>query len=399
MSEVEVLPDHTRLRVCLVKQKSTYDLYTKETGDLRELVASSNWRTGPLGLWEAFDCEFRLLDDDGARECHIGETRWSKYVEGWKLYDDTVVYSKAEEIDWAAYDIVVSIDVAVPTRVIRAFPEVMWCYYFIEGGISGIDSTYRGSPYFGYNVFLTHRLGQKLLASDSRPVRQMVTERRAALDFPYYFLSSRTVQALYEPCQKSGACLGHQSRDVVTPHEAAALERLGPLRRDYPPAIASIHRLELESKYFILHPRAEVRAGTQVVEAVSAGCVVLGPPSRLWGYPALIAENRDQLEVEDILREYGRLEEDVDEYAKVRSVQAERVDQWCYQIPRRNLEHLYEAFRVSRPRRVRQQSAELRSSADRLMWNSRAQARRLLERFSPTTPGGHWRRHPCEPEP
>ncbi len=383
-SDAGVQPDHVRLRVCLVKQKSTYDLYTKEVHDLAELAASSNWRTGPLGLWEAFDCEFRLVDDDGARECQLGKAQWGRYVQGWKLYDDTIAYAKAEDVDWSAYDIVVTIDVAVPTRVVRAFPQVLWCYYFIEGGISGIDNTYRGSPYFGYNVFLTHRLGQESLASDSRPVRQMATERRAVLDFPYYFLSSRTVQSLYEPCPRSGSLLSHQSRDALAPHESAALERLGPLRRDYPPAIASIHRLEVESKYFILHPRAAVRAGTQVVEAISAGCVVLGPSSRLWGYPDLIAENREQLNLEDILREYARLEEDGDELARVRSAQADRVDQWCYQIPGGNLALLYEAFRASRPSPMRQRFAEIRCSAGRPVWNSLERVRGLSKRLSRT---------------
>jgi len=388
MAEPHVQPDHAPLRVCLVKQKSTYDLYTKETRDLAELVASSNWRTGPLALWQAFDCEFRLVEDDSASECQLGKADWGRYVEGWKLFDDARTYLKAEEIDWSAYDVVVTIDVAVPTRVIRAFPEVMWCYYFIEGGVTGIDNAHRGSPYFGYNVFFTHRLGQKLLASGSRQVRQMACERRAALDFPYYFLSATTVQSLYEPFPKSGAILSHQSREVVTALESASLERLGPLWCDYPAPIASVHHHEVESKFFILHPRAAVCAGTQVIEATSAGCVVLGPSNRLWGYPALLSENWEQLEMEGILREYRRLEEDVDEYARVKSMQATRVDQWCYEIPRRNLERLFEAFKVTRSRPMGQRFTELRSSAGRVLWDSRRRVRSLPKRFNRTTQVG-----------
>ncbi len=72
-------------RVCLVKQNTTYDLYKQTGPDLRSIVESSNFRSGPIGLWEAFDCDFRVLEEDPSPECQYGRRTWAQYVEGWDI--------------------------------------------------------------------------------------------------------------------------------------------------------------------------------------------------------------------------------------------------------------------------------------------------------------------------
>jgi hypothetical protein len=360
MTEAGARPDPARLRVCLVKQKSTYDLYTKETRDLRALVASSNWRSGPLGLWNAFDCEFRLIDDDAASECQLGKAQWGQYVEGWTLYDDTIVYPTAEGVDWSIYDIVVSIDVAVPTRVITAFPRVMWCYYFIEGGPTAIDHELKGSPFFGYNVFLNHRLSKAQLTSKSSSVRQMRATRRAVLDFPYYMQSAHSIRSLYDGCSddmRRGICLSHHSRDVVSEAELKALAKLGPVRCEWS-TLNDIHRAELSSAYFVVHPLSRARAGTALIEAISAGCLVLAPSQRIWGFPELVMPALDFTSFEDLCTILRTLEADPSLYRHHRAMQARLVDEWCYLNPAQNLVTLLEAFGSSPASRGRQSCAE-----------------------------------------
>ena len=143
-------------------------------------------------MWEAFDCSARIVYEDAAPECQVGKRHWSSYVQGWELWPADGEADASESIDWSQYDAVISIDVAVPSRIIRRFPQVMWCYYFIEGGPWGIDHEFKGSPYFGYNVFLNHRLAKTRLTARSSSVRQMRATRRAVLDFPYYMQSARS---------------------------------------------------------------------------------------------------------------------------------------------------------------------------------------------------------------
>ena len=120
----DLLPvENKRHKVCLVKQNSTYDLYTRAGPTLEEILASSNWRSGPLGLWEAFDCAFRIVWENPEAECQIGKRQWGKYVQGWKVWPDNSRAEHANLINWGEYDIIIAIDVAVPSRIVRRFPR------------------------------------------------------------------------------------------------------------------------------------------------------------------------------------------------------------------------------------------------------------------------------------
>lgn len=112
------------LRVCVVKQHTTYDLFTRTGPDLRAIVESSNWRSGPIGLWEAFETTARIVYENPATECQIGKRHWSRYVEGWDVWPAGATAEDAAAVDWGSYDVVISIDVAVPSRIVARFPHV-----------------------------------------------------------------------------------------------------------------------------------------------------------------------------------------------------------------------------------------------------------------------------------
>ena len=352
-------------RVCVVKQHSTYDLFTRTGPDLPAIVASSNWRSGPIGLWEAFKTSARIVAEDPAPECQLGKQHWSQYVQGWELWPTDGTAERADAVDWSEYDIVVSIDVAIPTRIVRRFPSVMWCYYFIEGGPAGIDGPFRGSPFFAYNVFLNHRLAKNLLPPTHRSLRRMRATRRAVLDFPYYMQSARSVRGLYpelETAPREGFCLSHHSRDVLTAGDLAALAKIGPVRTEWT-TIADIHRAEMRSTYFVVHPASRPSAGLALIEAVSAGCLVLAPARRIWGFPELLTPGLDFQSVDELLELVRALESDRGLYEEVRVQQASRVEEWCFRNPARNLETMLRAFRSSAASPGRQRRAEMQARA------------------------------------
>lgn len=347
-------------RVCVVKQHTTYDLFTRTGPDLPAIVASSNWRSGPIGLWEAFDTSARIVLEDPAPECQLGKQHWSQYVQGWDVWPTGGTADAADVVDWGQYDVVISIDVAVPTRIIRQFPSVMWCYYFIEGGPTGIDGPFRGSPYFAYNVFLNHRLAKSLLSTESPSSRQMKRNRRAVLDFPYYMQSAHSVCSLYPElasASRAGLCLSHHSRAVLRDGERAALASIGPVRTEWN-TIADIHRAEVQSDYFVVHPASRPSAGVALIEAISAGCLVLAPADRVSGFPELLAPELEFQSVDELLELIGFLENDQQARETYRIQQEHRVEEWCYRNPARNLETLLRAFRSSPASPGRQRRAE-----------------------------------------
>jgi hypothetical protein len=352
-------------RVCVVKQHTTYDLFTRASTDLREVVESSNWRSGPLGLWEAFQTDARIVMEDPARECQLGKQHWSQYVQGWMIWPEGSTAEVANAVNWSGYDIVIAVDVAVPTRIVMRHPGVMWCYYFIEGGPWGIDGQYRGSPFFGYNVFLNHRLSKSLLTPASGAARQMRSTRRSVLDFPYYMQSAQSVRALYPELvtgQRQGFCLSHHSRCMFAEDELAALAGFGPVRTQWS-TIADIHKAEVLSRYFIVHPGSKPTAGTALIEAISAGCLVLAPKDRILGFPELLAPELEFSTVQGLVALVRALEHDHARLEHLRVQQENKIQAWCFENPKRNLETLLQAFRSSSVSSGRQRRAEIRSHA------------------------------------
>lgn len=344
------------MRVCLVKQHTTYDLYTRCGPNLREMVASSNWRSGPLGLWEAFDTDFKVVWENSDPECQLGKRHWRKYVEGWDVWPGGGKADNADTTDWGAYDVVISIDIAVPTRVVRRFPGVMWCYFFIEGGPTAIDGMFRGSPFYGYNVFLNHRLAKQTLSPDGLPIRSMHHQRRAVLDFPYYLQSAKSIQSLYPPPgpkTRNGMVFSHHSYPCLTSEDLCAFAALGTVRRPQQ-SISDIHRCELLSKYFIVHPACKPMAGVGVIEAISAGCLALAPVSKLWGFPEILSPSLDYQNVEELVDLLRKLDANPVWYDTERSLQAAKVQDWCFRLPTANLELLHRVFQQSKCSRTRQ---------------------------------------------
>jgi hypothetical protein len=380
------------LRVCLVKQHTTYDLYTKTGPDLKSIVSSSNWRAGPLGLWEAFDCDFRIVYESPDRECQIGKTHWAQYVEGWDIWPEGSLAEQADSIDWGRYDIVICVDVAIPTRIVVKYPETMWCYYFIEAGPSSAGIQ-RGSPYFGYNVFFNQKPARLAIDNHHPYYEKMVRERRAILDFPYYMMSDTTIRNVYgmdASHVRNGIVMTSHSHEAISSEERLLLESLGMINHSGIGA-ANAHRDALQSEYCIVHPRTRRIAGHALVEAISAGCIALAPRELVAGFPDLLYEQLDYSDFAGLLRVIGRLQVDEDLRTRAREHQVDCVNNYFYRNPKRNLECMHAAFRESRasPRGQAWSERRDRVMADALNLGMRARRRaanavRGVSRADPT---------------
>lgn len=172
--------------------------------------------------------------------------------------------------------------------------------------------------------------------------------------------SATSVRHLYPEfasAKRSGICLSHHSRDVVEPAETAALMEFGPVRTEWA-SISDIHRAELQSDYFMVHPRSMRTAGLALIEAVSAGCVALAPSERLWDFPELVVPELDFATFDELVALLRELEADPERAHRCQREQQTRVQEWCYSNPAHNLEALHESFLSSRATPRRQHRAE-----------------------------------------
>ena len=127
--------------------------------------------------------------------------------------------------------------------------------------------------------------------------------------------------------------------------------------------LTDIHRAELSSAYFVVHPRSPARTGTAVIEAISAGCLVLAPSHLVSGFPEFVSPALEFRSFEELCGILRMLENDPESYNRHRAMQARLVDEWCYLNPAQNLLTLLEAFGASPASYGRQRYAE---------WSARA---------------------------
>ena len=136
-----------------------------------------------------------------------------------------------------------------------------------------------------------------------------------------------------------------------------------------------IHRAELQSTYFVVHPGSKPTTGVALIEAISAGCLVLAPPECVLGFPELLSPELEFSGVDRLLELVDALEGDSRTRELHREEQQRRVEEWCYRNPARNLETMLQAFRSSaassRTQRRAEVRARLRAQCERLALRAR----------------------------
>jgi hypothetical protein len=184
------------MRVALVKQSTYTDLYSDPQAPTTRALIESSWhRPGPVGLFTEFDSTFFIVHLEPDTECKV----WEEKI-GYAVADRTraaadahrravqsAVAVDAESIDWSAFDIVIAIECAVPARITKRHPLVIWATMLEHHRMRPYHAWLREPP-VGYDVFLNLRYG---------PNPQSILKRRHVIDWPYNFTAPGALRRLY----------------------------------------------------------------------------------------------------------------------------------------------------------------------------------------------------------
>ena len=140
-------------KIAFVKEACYQDLWIGDNNDTTlDLLRSSLLRTGPIGLLELFGSDFFIVKSNNSKAgqkikfCQIPKNYLSK--EDYKLIEKTKVKINSsrlplrcpndfsndpEKINWSKYDIVISINFAVPISIRRKHPDILWICMTGEG--------------------------------------------------------------------------------------------------------------------------------------------------------------------------------------------------------------------------------------------------------------------------
>ena len=323
------------LRVALVKQTTYSDLYSDPSAQTpRELLESSWHRTGPIGLFTLFNARFFIVHPESDPECRVAEEKLKFGVaDPVRARDDAQRRSVQEqvavlaaEVNWSDFDVVIAIENAVPARVTRQHPGVLWATLLEHHRMEQFPHYLRRPP-DGYDAFLNLRFG---------PNPQSIRRRTHVIDWPYNFNVPDGIAALYPAVSRENLSM---LEDHQAPGVKAAFTALDCRWTGGEVTVQSLRQFVqalVRAKVFCAARPLRPLGGLALIDAVAAGCVVVADRSRIWNPFLVTPETNVQSDVQ-AAKLAERLMKDEVFYHQVRLEQNRRLAWFCCERPLRQI--------------------------------------------------------------
>jgi len=294
-------PFEPGLRIALVKQSTYCDLYSKPDSTMIADIICSSWhRTGPLGLFTEFNTTFLIVHPELDTECRV----WEEKKAYWKnnpvrekddrfrhgVQEKVAVWS--HEVDWSRFDLVIAIENAVPGRITRAYPGVVWATLLEHHKMRPYKS-YLAHPPSGYDAFLNLRYG---------PNPQSLVRREHVIDWPYNFTTPGALKRTMHPRSKATPASQDARDSTAKPFtvllednqnpavELAFKNSSIPYAKGCCSTLAGYFEVLLKSSALVFSSPTRPLGGLAMLDAASAGLLLIGNPKRLWNPYLVVPE-------------------------------------------------------------------------------------------------------------
>ncbi len=280
------LPYGPDLKVALVKQTTYSDLYTDpHAADVSSLLRSSWHRTGPIGLFTEFTGRFIIVHTESDPECRVWEEKKAYWRGNPKREADDRARHAAQErvavtadsVDWSEFDVVIAIENAVPARITRSHPGVLWAT-LLEHHRMRDYSRYVQAPPLGYDLFLNLRYG---------PNPRSWGRRLHVVDWPYNYTRPGVLPKIFgRPSTRSASSSEPFSvlvEDNQDEHLAQTL-RSGGIRvmEGRKATLGEYLETLLAADALVFPAPRRPLGGLAMIDAVSADLALVGAPRMLW---------------------------------------------------------------------------------------------------------------------
>jgi len=336
----KVITELCDLKVAFVKQSVYTDLYANpNAGSPLEIIASSNFRSGPVGLMQTLRADYYIVNVEPDTECRIWEEKrkdfkarpfWIHIIEEQKQ-----VAVQAADIDWSQYDLVLALENAIPARITQQHPTVLWAT-MVEHHRMSIYKSYLRTPPEGYDCFFNQRFG---------PTLRSLHRSAHVIEWPYSFSNEKCVADLFPGTVKENSIVveAHQPREALQ-----TLLKAPEIRVHFSGGRNIIEHLELLAKAKILFSPIYERPlwGNATVEAAAADCIVVGNRHALWN-PCMIDPRMHCSSVEKGWEIISWLLSDDSYYQEMLASQRTRLNWYAFSRPL--LQLLYYVSKSPRP--------------------------------------------------
>ena len=336
------------LRIALVKQEVYQDLYVCPCTekDVANILFSSQGRVGPIALMAELGADFYIVKEEPEKETriyrkvipHIAKhlyllkTQTLDKIPGQEFKQPGSTHANGEfavscyDVDWGKYDIVISINVSLPTRLVLQYSNTLFGYMIGEANMATSKAC------FGYDITL------------NQMARGIVARKCGVVDFPYTFVKDDTLEKIMQkhlgrPSARKGIFMEINStkeRPVTR-----VPDHFKPLTDKGYDII--LHKQKIfdnllsiyDSKYFVKMGGRAIR-GNSVAEAVSLGALAIMNRDEVI-HGELIIDECNVKTMDEMVCLINRLEKNPEEYAKLLSKQREVLNKYFYEAPVRSL--------------------------------------------------------------
>jgi len=184
-------------------------------------------------------------------------------TEAWQEEQETKGVVNCDQIRWDDYDLVIGLDIPIPTRIVTKSQRTMWAYYSVEAG-GDLHKKSLANPIQGYHLYLNHCF---------RRYRARPYNKDHVLEFPFTFQSAASWKHLAKETaggdtNRRGAVVDRASWQSHPGEKPSSMTTL------YGDAAAYIRLMS--SSEFAIRTDPKTRWGNWALEAIQAGCLFLG---------------------------------------------------------------------------------------------------------------------------
>lgn len=262
-------------RIALVKQVAYQGLYPESSsGTWIPTVLRSGYHLGPFSFLADLGADYFVVRQAPEPETYLWREKFAtdpdpeasfqlRMSEVRELESSRLLFRSVDDVPWHEYDLVIGIDVPVPSRIVQKFSRTLWAYYSAEAG-GPLQKNSLQAPLAGYQIFLNHGF---------RRYRSRPRNRAHVLEFPFQFQSRNAWNQLSHTIAPMGA------RKTILVGAGSWKEPPGPapLTWDHlSGASTPAYLQQMFTAEFAVHTTARPRWGNWAIEAIHSGSLFLG---------------------------------------------------------------------------------------------------------------------------
>lgn len=260
-------------RVALVRQTAYRGAYLPGAKrNWTNVVLTANAHLGPFSFLAELNADYFVTRQTPEPETCLWKEKFAgdpnpeitfRRIEAWQEEQETMGVVNCDQIRWDDYDLVIGLDIPIPTRIATKSKRTMWAYYSVEAGGS-LHKRSLMDTVQGYHLYLNHCF---------RRYRARPCNKTHVLEFPFTFQSAASWERLAKEtaggdAYRQGAVVDRASWQS---HNGEKPAFMTPLSGD----AAGYIRL-MSSSQFSIRADPKTRWGNWALEAIQAGCLFLG---------------------------------------------------------------------------------------------------------------------------